>query len=159
MVFALFCFVAYYWSENPKPTYVYGLYIGSYPAHHIPNSGDLFFVLGNGILVLSMVMLFVLNYKTVVDKNSLIISGFPFSKKISIGLDAIVSVKKLVFLKPHFKITQYYLRRKGTSRFYTFGSEAVELIDKQGNKYIIGSQKANELIRVIKNNKHRHDIN
>ena len=43
----------------------------------------------------------------------------------------------------------YNLHLKGTIRFYTRGIYAVELIDKDGLVYLIGSQKAEELTRVI----------
>ena len=42
-VIALFCFVGYYWSENPKPVQVAIFKIGHYPALDIPNSGKIFF--------------------------------------------------------------------------------------------------------------------
>ena len=45
----------------------------------------------------------------------------------------------------------YNLHLKGTIRFYTRGIDAVELIDKDGLVYLIGSQKAEELARVIQN--------
>jgi hypothetical protein len=45
----------------------------------------------------------------------------------------------------------YNLHLKGTIRFYTRGVDAVELTDKDGLIYLIGSQKAEELTRVIKN--------
>ena len=43
----------------------------------------------------------------------------------------------------------YNLHLKGTIRFYTRGTDAVELTDKDGLIYLIGSQKSEELARVI----------
>ena len=43
----------------------------------------------------------------------------------------------------------YNLHLKGTIRFYTRGVDAVELTDKDGLIYLIGSQKSEELARVI----------
>ena len=43
------------------------------------------------------------------------------------------------------------LHFKCTIRFYTRGRDAVELTDKDGLIYLIGSQKAEELSRVINN--------
>ena len=42
-VIAFFCFVGYYWSENPKPVQLAIFKIGHYPAIDIPNSGNIFF--------------------------------------------------------------------------------------------------------------------
>ena len=43
----------------------------------------------------------------------------------------------------------YNLHLKGTIRFYTRGTDAVKLTDKDGLIYLIGSQKSEELSRVI----------
>ena len=58
----------------------------------------------------------------------------------------------------HVRYSKYILNRavynlhlKGTIRFYTRGIDAVELRDRDGLVYLIGSQKAEELTRIIKN--------
>ena len=46
-VLTVFCFIGYYWSQNPKPVQVSVFEIGYYPAIDIPNSGKIFFLLGH----------------------------------------------------------------------------------------------------------------
>ena len=48
-----------------------------------------------------------------------------------------------------FKNAVYNLHRKGTIRFFTRGAYCVELIDKDGLRYLIGSQRADELTTVL----------
>jgi hypothetical protein len=148
-VLALFCFVAYYWSENPKPVDVSGLRIGSYPVQDIPNSGALFFLLGMVILILSIGLFFVLHIKTIVSENSITLDGIWTSRKVKIDIDSLVEVKKIAYSPYYFNVPEYNLHRKGRIKFYTFGTEALELTDKEGLKYIIGTQKAGELLALI----------
>jgi hypothetical protein len=150
IVLALFCFIAYYWSENPKPVEVSGITIGAYPADDIPNSGELFFLMGIIILVLSSLMVFVLHIHTIVTPASVIIDGLWTSRKVKIDLSTIRSVKVIRYSKYFFKRPVYNLHFKGKIRFFTSGNEAVELIDQDGIVYRIGSQRARELEAVIK---------
>ena len=73
LLFAVFCFVAYYWSENPKPIHLPLFEIGSYPGND--HSGQLFFVLGICILGLSAGLLFVTHMKTMVTEKAVVIDG------------------------------------------------------------------------------------
>ena len=57
-VLALFCFLLYYWSENPKPVDVSVIEIPSSPVNE--GSGQLFFLMGIIIMVLSLILIFVL---------------------------------------------------------------------------------------------------
>lgn len=148
-VLALFCFVAYYWSENPKPVDVSGVRIGSYPVQDIPNSGELFFLLGMVILVLSIGLFFVLHIKTVVNENSITLDGLWTSRKVKIDLDSISDAKVIPYSSSYFNVPEYNLHRKGRIKFYTFGNEALELTDREGLKYIIGTQKAGEFLAFI----------
>jgi hypothetical protein len=148
-VLALFCFVAYYWSENPKPVDVSGVRIGSYPVQDIPNSGELFFLLGMVILIISIGLFFVLHIKTVVSGNSITLDGIWTSRKVKIDLESIIQAQIIPYSTYYFNVPEYNLHRKGKIKFYTFGNEAVELTDKDGLKYIIGTQKAGELLRLV----------
>ena len=130
---ALFCFVAYYWKENHE------------------KSGELFFFLGIAILVISVLLVFILHFETKVKNQSIILDGLWTSRKIKIDTVSIVSVKKVQYSKYFLNRAVYNLHLKGTIRFYTRGTDAVELIDKDGLVYLIGSQKAEELTRVIQN--------
>jgi hypothetical protein len=44
----------------------------------------------------------------------------------------------------------YNLHWKGNIRFYTRGKEGVELIDKDGLRYVIGSQMSGQLVEIIR---------
>lgn len=150
IVLALFCFLAYYWSENPNPVEVSGIYIGSYPVEDIPNSGQLFFIMGIVILLISALLIFVLHIHTVVTKTSVIVDGLWTSRKVKIDLKSIVSAEQVVYNKYFLNRPVYNLHHKGIINFYTAGNEAVELTDNEGLKYRIGSQKAEALLAAIR---------
>jgi len=128
---ALFCFVAYYWKENHE------------------KSGELFFFLGIAILVISVLLVFILHFETKVQNKSIILDGLWTSRKVKIDLNSIQSVKKVMYSKYILNRSVYNLHLKGTIRFYTRGPNAVELIDKDGLIYLIGSQNSAELERII----------
>ena len=128
---ALFCFVAYYWRENNE------------------KSGELFFFLGAAILVISILLVFILHFETRLQNRSIILDGLWTSRKIKIDLGSIRSVKKIQYSKYILNRSVYNLHLKGTIRFYTRGSDAVELTDRDGLIYLIGSQKSEELVSII----------
>ena len=148
-VLVLFCFIAYYWSENPKPVDVSGIHIGSYPVENIPNSGQLFFIMGLAILVISALLMFVLHVHTVVNETSVTLNGLWTARKVKIDLGSIVSVDKIPFNTSIMNRPVYNLHSEGRIRFYTKGNGAVELTDKDGLKYQIGSQRPEELFNII----------
>ena len=131
MSLAIFCFIAYYWRENHD------------------KAGDLYFFIGIGIMVISMLLFFILHFETKVINGSIILDGLWTSRKVKIDTASIVSAKKEKYSKYFLNRSVYNLHLKGTIRFYTRGVDAVELIDKDGLVYLIGSQKAEELARVI----------
>ena len=133
MSLAIFCFTAYYWQENHE------------------KSGELYFFLGIAIMLISIILFFILHYTTQVINGSIILDGLWTSRKIKIDSTSIVSAKKVKYSKYFLNRSVYNLHVKGTIRFYTRGVEAVELTDKDGLIYLIGSQKASELVRVIQN--------
>ncbi len=147
-VLALFCFLLYYWSENPKPIEVSVIEIPSSPVDE--GSGQLFFLMGIFIMVLSLVLIFVLHLHTKVINNNLIIDGLWTSRKVKIDLSGIVNVKKVKYSKYLLNRPIYNLHFKNKIRFFTQGSDAVELTDKDGLKYRIGTQKAEELSGLLK---------
>ena len=150
-VLVLFCFIAYYWSENPKPVDVSGIHIGSYPIEDVPNSGQLFFIMGVFILLVSAMLVFVLHIHTIVSEGSIVLNRLWSSRKVKIDLNSIVSVKKTPYSKYPTRRPVYNLHAKGKIRFYTQGNEAIELTDKDGLKYRIGSQRADEFFNIIQN--------
>ncbi|MCC6689986.1 MAG: hypothetical protein IT235_00500, partial [Bacteroidia bacterium] len=141
---ALFCFIAYYWSENPKPVDVSGLHIGSYPGQNIENSGQLFFIMGVIILLFSIALIFIIHIHTIITKEGITLTGLWTSRKIFIKFSDIVSARKVRYRKSSLGRSVYNLHSKGKIRFHTRGNELVELIDKTGIKYRIGSQRASE---------------
>ena len=133
LALAVFCFIAYYWRENHD------------------KSGELYFAIGIAIIIFSIVLFFVLHFETKVFNGSIILDGLWTSRKIKIDTASIVSAKKVNYSKYIINRAVYNLHFKGTIRFYTRGNDAVELIDKDGLIYLVGSQKAEELSRVINN--------
>jgi hypothetical protein len=146
---ALFCFLAYYWSENPKPVDVSGIHIGSYPVQNIENSGQLFFIMGVIILLFSIGLVFIVHIHTSVTKEGITLTGLWTSRKVTINFSDIVSVRKVRYRKHSLGRSVYNLHSKGKIRFHTRGNELVELVDKTGLKYRIGSQKSGELLEII----------
>ena len=128
---AIFCFVAYYWSENHD------------------KSGELFFSLGIAILVISALLVFVLHFETKIMNGSIILDGLWTSRKVKIDINSIKSCQKVSYSRFFLNRSVYNLHYKKSIRFFTRGTDAVELTDQDGLIYLIGSQKAEELDRVI----------
>lgn len=147
-VLALFCFVLYYWSENPKSVDVSVINIPDSPVGE--NSGQLFFLMGLILMVLSLIMIFVLHIHTKVEGKNLILDGLWTSRKVKIDLNNIVDVKQVKYSKYLLNRPVYNLHFKNKIRFFTQGNDAVEITDKEGLKYRIGSQKAAELSKILR---------
>src|ERR1035437_8548711 len=152
-VLALFCFLLYFWSENPKPI---GVSVVNTELFKTPssivgeNSGQLFFLMGIIIMLLSLILIFVLHLHTKVINNNLILDGLWTSRKVKIDLSSIVEVKKVKYSVYLLNPPIYNLHFKNVIRFITQGNDAVQLTDKDGLKYLIGSQKAEELASLLK---------
>jgi hypothetical protein len=149
-IISLFCFVGYYWSENPKPVQVAIFKIGYYPAVDIPNSGKIFFLLGLLILSFSAMLTFILHTHTKVFANYIIIDGFWTARRVKINLDTIIQIRKSRYKKHIFRRAVYNLHSSGVIRFFTSGNEFIELKDNAGFTYRIGTQKAPELYHALK---------
>ena len=131
MILALFCFVAYYLNlENMS-------------------SRQLFLIVGTGVIVVSVIMIYMVHYKTEVTGKFLILSGLWSSKLVKIDLYNIAKVE----LKPYssfiFNNPVYNLHKGGKIRFYSGGKDAIWLTDKDGLTYIIGSHKPEELAQAV----------
>ncbi|MDO8998964.1 MAG: hypothetical protein Q7W45_04290 [Bacteroidota bacterium] len=146
----LFCFVAYYWSENPKPVQLSFVKIGSYPIENTNESGLIFFIIGVCILIFSTVLTYILHIQTKVYNGFLILDGFWTARKVKIDLKNIVSMRKSRYKKNMLRRAVYNLHNKGVIRFYTSGEEFIELVDNDGFTYRIGSQKTQELFKTLK---------
>lgn len=128
---ALFCFVAYFYTDSPE------------------SNGELLFILGVAILVISVVLLFVTHIHLTVDKNSIQITGILNSSKVEIPLKSIVSAEKIVYSKYIINNPVYNLHRNGTIKFYSGGKDAVKLTCSDGLVYIIGTHKPVEFMHSL----------
>ena len=131
LVLALFCFLAYYLNNE-----------------HEANS-RLFLVAGFAILLISIGLMYMLHYRIIVNKNSVLLSGLWTTRLVKIDINSISSVS----LKPYssFLVNNpvYNLHQKGKIRFYAGGKDAVWITDRDGLIYIIGSQRAKEFFDAI----------
>ena len=84
-----------------------------------------------------------------VNNGSLVLDGFWMSRRVKIDLNSIVSAEVTKYPRFVMHRAVYNLHLKGTIKFFTKGSEAVLLIDRDGLKYCIGSQKAKELCAAV----------
>ena len=152
LVLALFCFVAYYWSENPKPVYtVIGNFrIGSYPAKDIPNSGELFFLMGIAIIVFSIMLMFIPHLKINGNKDQLTLVKFPSKKKIEIPLHEITFLRCKKLKGSLFLGTLFNNEKQGIKNFFTSGDYAVEITLNSGKRFLIGTNKPMELVNFVK---------
>ena len=131
LVLGVFSFSAYYWSTSQG------------------SNGDIYFFTGIFIILISIILLFILHFQTKVVNGCVILDGLWTSRKVKITISSLISCKEILYSKYIINRSVYNLHRKGTIRFYTRGDEALELKDKDGLKYIIGSQKAPELNKII----------
>ena len=149
-ILALFCFIGYYWSENPKPVQVSFVRIGSYPIANEVTSGTIFFIMGVSILVLSAALTFVLHIKTSVHRGYILLEGFWTSRMIKIDLNNVVAIRKSRYRRNALRRTAYNLHNRGIVRFYTSGERFVEVTDNAGFVFRIGTQRPEELYNVLK---------
>ena len=133
LALAIFCFIAYYWRENNN------------------KEGELYFFIGIVIIVISVLLFFILHFETKVFNGSIILDGLWTSRKVKINTASLISSQQVKYSKYVINRSVYNLHFKGKIRFYTRGTDAVELTDKDGLIYLVGSQKAEELSRVINN--------
>jgi hypothetical protein len=131
MVMAIFCFIAYYWTENRE------------------RNGDLLLLVGCGILFISVLMLFLLHYRTIVNNKAVILDGLWTTRLVKIDLNSIVKIEKGNYSTYFLNNPVYNLHRNGTIRFYAGGKDAIKLTDRDGLTYIIGTQKMSELYNAI----------
>lgn len=146
-IVATFCFVTYYWSENPKPVSTVLFDIGAYPGDE--SYGNVFFVMGLGILILSALLLFVLHIRTTMTAGALLVDGLWTSRRVRIELSGIVAVRKIHYKPSILRRPVYNLYSRGRVVFYTRGRDAVELTTSDGLIYRIGTQRADELLNLL----------
>lgn len=132
LIMAAFCFAAYVYERDRDRTQ------------------DLFLVVGFGIIAVSIIMMFLIQYKTCINNKSVIIDGLWTAKRVKIDLNSIVNVRKDTYSNYLFNNPVYNLHRKGSIRFYSSGRDAIVLTDRDGLEYYIGTQRPNEMYLVIK---------
>lgn len=131
-VMILFCVAAYYITEGKE------------------RNGDLFLIVGAGIFVVSIIMLFMVHYRTTVKNKSIILNGLWTTKLVKIDLNSIVKVQRVPYSSFIINNPVYNLHQNGKIRFYASGREAISLTDRDGLEYIIGTQHPQELESAIK---------
>lgn len=132
LMLAMICFAVYFFTDERE------------------RNGDLLLVVGFGIVIISIIIGFMLHFRTRVINRSVLIDGLWSSKLVKIDLNGIVKAERGSYSRYLFNNPVYNLHKKGTIRFYTAGNDAVHLTDRDGLVYIIGSQHVNELLRAIK---------
>jgi len=131
LIMAAFCFAAYVYERDRD------------------NTVDLFLVVGFGIIAVSIVLLFLIQYKIRIENKSVIIDGLWTAKKVKIDLNSIVKVRKDTYSNYLFNNPVYNLHKNGSIRFYSSGKDAIVLTDRDGLEYFIGTQRPNEMYMVI----------
>ena len=131
LALAMFCFAFYFFTDERE------------------RSGDLFIVVGFAIIVISIILGFLLHFRTRIQNKSILLDGLWTTRLVKIDLISIVKVEKGKYSRYLFNNPVYNLHTKGTIRFFTAGREAVHLTDRDGLVYVIGSQHVNELYRAI----------
>lgn len=149
LIFAMLCFIAYYWSENPKPIKIIIIKIGSYPIQHIPHSGTIFFWLGCLILTLSLIFNFIYHFQLQIYPDKILIQGQLTSKKIIIPILQIKQIKIKHLRYAFLRNIRFNLRKKNKLHFYTFGNKVLEIELINGEKYIIGTPNAKWIKKLL----------
>ncbi|MGZ3874556.1 MAG: hypothetical protein ACXVJD_16665 [Mucilaginibacter sp.] len=132
LVLAMFCFAAYFFTDERE------------------RNGNLLVVVGFAIIIISIIMGFLLHFRTRIENKSILLNGLWTTRLVKIDLNSIVKVEKGTYSRYLINNPVYNLHTKGTIRFYTAGNEAIHLTDRDGLVYIIGSQHASEFLRAIK---------
>jgi|SRR3569833_1247929 len=133
LVLAMFCFSAYAFNFFTDAS----------------EKADILAVAGIGIIAISIIMGFFLNYRIRVMDKSILITGLWTMRLVKIDLGSIVKVEKGTYSRYLFNNPVYNLHKNGTIRFYTSGKDAIHLTDRDGLVYIIGTRHINEFYRAI----------
>ena len=131
LVLVLFCFTAFYLNLD----------------HLI--SSQLFFIVGVGIIITSIVMMYMVLFRIEVFQDHILISGLWSTRVVKIDLASISKVEKAPYSTFFFNNPVYNLHTKGKIKFFAGGKNAVFLTDKDGLTYVLGTQRHEELYRTI----------
>lgn len=131
LVLAMFCFAAYFFTDERE------------------KNGDLLIVVGFGIIIISIILGFLLHFRTQVQNKSVLLDGLWTTRLVKIDLNSIVKAEKGKYSRYMFNNPVYNLHTRGAIRFFTAGNDAIFLTDRDGLVYVIGSKQANEFLRAI----------
>ena len=131
LVLALFCFTAYYINIERE------------------SESQLFLVVGIAILFVSIVMMYMLQYRITVEGGCVKLSGLWTARLVKIDLNSITKVERKPYSKFFINNSVYNLHQKGRIKFYAGGKDAIWLTDRDGLQYIIGTQRQVELEQAI----------
>ncbi|EEI91738.1 hypothetical protein HMPREF0765_2685 [Sphingobacterium spiritivorum ATCC 33300] len=131
LILALFCFIAYYLNLD-----------------HLA-SRQLFFIVGVAVILVSILMMYMLHYRTVVRENCVSISGLWTTRLVKIDMNSIAKVEKKKYSTFIFNNPVYNLHKNGKIRFYSGGNDAIWLTDKDGLVYVIGTHKQEEFYKAV----------
>lgn len=135
LVIALVCFALYYYSDGEDATALLPL-------------------VGSSIVLVSVVMMYVVHYRISVTPNSITMDGLWTSKVVKVDFTSISQAEVIRYSKYLISSPVYNLHRKGKIRFYASGKYGVQLTDKTGLVYIIGTHRPEELCATIKKQLH-----
>ena len=120
-----------------------------------PDKGsELFLVVASAILLASLVMFFVVHYRTTVINKSLVLNALFKTRLVKINLNSIVKVERRKYSNYIINSAVYNLHTNGKVRFYTSGKEAVVLTDRDGLEYVIGTQQPERLESAVRDEMH-----
>ncbi|MAX78950.1 MAG: hypothetical protein CL843_02095 [Crocinitomicaceae bacterium] len=142
-VFAAFCLTIYFTSETSNRINVH------------QQTENLLLVIAGVIILFSFVLLFILHLHTKVSEESIELDGFWTTRKVKIPLSHITEIKQIKYSRYLLNRAVYNLHVRGKIKFYTRGNEAIQLTDKDGLLYVIGSQHCDELEVAIRNQLNR----
>ena len=131
LVLAMFCFAAYFFTDERE------------------RNGDLLVVVGFAIIIISIILGFLLHFRTRVENKSVMLDGLWTTKLVKIDLNSIVKAEKGTYSRYLFNNPVYNLHTKGVVKFYTSGDDFIELKDKDGFTYRVGTRRPNELYKII----------
>ncbi|MFM8433052.1 MAG: hypothetical protein ACKOA1_09670 [Bacteroidota bacterium] len=132
LLLMLFCFGVYWWKKMNG------------------RNGDLFFWLGVGIIIVSILLLFVLHIRIRLYRDRLELGGLWSGKPVVIPVKDIRKVVRTRYSKYHLNNPVFNLKWRNEVRFYTDGTEAIEVVDEKGTPFRIGSHSAGQLEQLLK---------
>ncbi len=120
-----------------------------FAAWYFANKGELFLLLGIGILFFSSILTFAIHFKTRVINNSIELEQFWSLRKVKIPLKNIRSIAVEPYERFRINNPVFNIHLKGTIHFYTRGEKAVMITDKDGTVYCVGSQQPERLAELV----------